>query len=252
MDIVIPLIEKDLPVFPHCINGLRCNILHPIKNIFVVAPKVDQILDACDKLNCRWVDELEVLPEGPEYYRKHLGDRGHEGGAWLYQQFLKFTVGDTLGLERYLVFDSDTVLINPYKFIDEGKTIFSYSDGYRKDLDWLNSKLLKGMRLYGFSFMCHFMLMEKDLVGDLLRQIEQITSRSWKQGVLDSIDYNEIVCFSEFELYANFALNKSPTDYKLMYWFNKSLNRRQLPRINEINNQEKGNFLSLSFHSYNS
>ncbi len=43
IDVLIPVIEKDLKVLPFVIDGVRKNVKHPIGNILIVAPPSEKI-----------------------------------------------------------------------------------------------------------------------------------------------------------------------------------------------------------------
>src|ERR1700722_10906526 len=62
LDILIPTIEKDLVVLPHTINFARRSLMHPIGNIYLVAPASPKIMAVAKELGCIFVDETTVLP----------------------------------------------------------------------------------------------------------------------------------------------------------------------------------------------
>ena len=49
IDVVIPIISKDLAILPLCLQGVRKNICHPIKAIYIVAPNDPAIKAFCEK-----------------------------------------------------------------------------------------------------------------------------------------------------------------------------------------------------------
>ncbi|MDR2802155.1 MAG: hypothetical protein LBB31_02935, partial [Prevotellaceae bacterium] len=57
IDVVIPVIKKDLPVLSLCIEGVRTCVQHPIKNIYIVAPPQQEILSFCESNGLVYVDE---------------------------------------------------------------------------------------------------------------------------------------------------------------------------------------------------
>jgi hypothetical protein len=250
IEVVIPLGEKDLPVFPFCVRGLRKNLLHEIKAIHVIAPSIPGIKDACRELDCQYIDERELLPEGPEFYRPFFEGTRIERSKWIYQQFLKLAVAESLGLERYLVYDSDTVLINPFKYEVGNRWILEFSDGYRSELDSLHRSLVPEIRLQPFSFMCHTMLMEQTTIMELLRAIESSTGRDWKSGIMESMDPENDLCFSEFELYGCYSLHAYRRRHTLAYWYNYALRRRDVQDLEALESKYQADFRSLSFHSY--
>lgn len=250
LSVVIPLVEKDLPVFGYCVDGLRENLLHPIKDIHIVAPENSAIRAACEERGCLFVNELDILPGGPEALREFLPASRENRFGWLYQQFLKYSIGGVLNLDRYLVFDSDSVLINPFKYELDGKWILDFSDGYRSELDPLNASLLGSRKLSNFSFMCHAMVFDSKRVADLCRLIESRINLPWKEGILQTIDFRHDLFFSEYELYGNFLYLAPDAPVALAYWHNRALPRRMLKDFSKVAEELMPRYRTLSFHSY--
>ena len=60
IDVVIPIISKDLAILPLCLQGVRKNICHPIKAIYIVAPNDQEIVDFCKKEQLIFVEWTEA------------------------------------------------------------------------------------------------------------------------------------------------------------------------------------------------
>lgn len=250
LDIVIPLAEKDLPVVRNCVTGLRNSLLHEIRAIHLIAPDVPAIREAAAELGCLFVPEREILPEGPKAYEPVFAQSHLQRGSWLYQQFLKLAAGEILQLERFLVYDSDTVLINPFKYEFDGRWVLEFTEGYRSELDPLHRKLVPGVRLQPFSFMSHAMLMDTGVIAQLRQAIEAATGLDWKNGIIQSMELRNDVCFSEYELYGTYALHTRPRMTTTAYWFNKSYRRSDAAQLPELIEADRGRYRSLSFHSH--
>ena len=61
IDIVIPIIDKDLDILPLCLKGLKKNCNNVIDNIYLVAPAHFPIIDFANKNGLIFVDENSVL-----------------------------------------------------------------------------------------------------------------------------------------------------------------------------------------------
>ena len=62
LDVLIPVVEKDLEVLPYAIDSARENIKHPIGEIIIVAPDSEKIKALCKIKGCQFVNEDSVLP----------------------------------------------------------------------------------------------------------------------------------------------------------------------------------------------
>ena len=58
IDVVIPVVEKDLRILPLCLQGVRRNVAHNIKNIYIVSPDNVAIRDFCNKNELVFVEDI--------------------------------------------------------------------------------------------------------------------------------------------------------------------------------------------------
>ena len=47
IDVVIPIIRKDLKILPLCLEGVRRCVAHPFAAIYIVAPAEEEIIRFC-------------------------------------------------------------------------------------------------------------------------------------------------------------------------------------------------------------
>ncbi|MFH2069035.1 MAG: DUF6492 family protein [Candidatus Omnitrophota bacterium] len=249
LDVLIPVVEKDLDVLPYAIDGARKNIKHPLGEIIIVAPDSGKIKTLCEMKGCRFVNEDTVLPitkSDVKFERKGINLSG-----WLFQQLLKLS-GDTICSQKYyLVLDADTVLLRPQVFLHSGKTLFNYSDEYRKDYFVTYENLLGEKPVSAVSFISHYMLFEKEKVQKLKEAIETRSGMKWYDAVIREAGAGD-ASFSEYETYANFALSRFPGEATVNYWFNFSLFREALPEMERVIQTLSRRYKSASFHSSNS
>lgn len=60
IDVVIPIIAKDLHILPLCLEGVRHQVPHPIRQIYIVAPAQQEIIQFCEERQLVFVDEMYV------------------------------------------------------------------------------------------------------------------------------------------------------------------------------------------------
>ncbi|WP_027416273.1 DUF6492 family protein [Aneurinibacillus terranovensis] len=246
IDVLIPVIEKDLKVLPFVIDGVKKNVKHPIGDIIIVAPNNGKIKKLCRQKKCTFVDENSVLPITKKNipYRTKKWDRS----GWLFQQLLKLS-GDSLCSQNfYLVIDADTVLIRPHIFRQNQKTVFYCRNWSRAEYFKTYKKLLGKRAGSRLSFVTHYMLFEKAKVLELKRAIEAKHKTNWYRAIIRSIDKSKQVTFSEFETYGNFLYAKYPGKLIQKKALNKGINRN-VAKITPFNvKQWAKKYRSVSLH----
>ena len=130
IDVVIPIVGKDLRILPLCLEGVYHCVAHPIQQIYIVAPAQDEIVCFCEEHGLQFVDEREVLGFGPKELNLQIqnsdGSQSNRSG-WLFQQLIKLS-GRVGTCQHYLCIDADHVLIRPHVFLtQDNKTVFYMS-----------------------------------------------------------------------------------------------------------------------------
>lgn len=245
IDVVIPIISKDLAVLPLCIEGVRRCVLHNIKDIYIVAPDVQEIRTFCNDKNLKFVDERSVFGYSP----MELGlitTCGDNRSGWLFQQFVKLS--GTIGTCRYfLCIDADHILIRPHVFLtDKHQTVFYMSYEKHQPYYVLLKRILPDISLSSLSYVDHKMLFDKQLLAKLHKAIsENNGGRSWQNVILDFIDRSEVSGFSEFETYGNFVMNKI-----LRPWKQKRLQYNKITDYETLRKKFSSHRWSLTFPEY--
>jgi hypothetical protein len=250
IDILIPVIERDLPILAYTVSYARKYILHPIGTIYVVAPPSDKIKAFCAEKGCQFVDESLILPlslRDIPYHNDRIGDRR----GWLYQQFLKLSCDEICEHEHILVLDSDTILVRPQAFRFKKYTLFNCSSESHVPYFTMYERLLQEKPVARFSFVTHHMLFEKAKLRELKQRIEEIHRMHWIEAILSLIDQNEPSGFSEYETYGNFFVSHYPGQFLQLYFFNEEMQRKALFSISNKKNIVKDDYTkSISFHHY--
>ena len=219
IDIAIPVIPKDLPVLPLCVEGIRRNIPHPIREIYLIAPSNPDILKAAHTLRLKFIDETTILPGAPQDIPVSRPDRANRKG-WIFQQFLKLSA--KIGTADYTLFiDADHILLRPHTFLtpDERTILYTSKEFYLPYYD--NIRRLTGSCPFArHSFISHKMLFHKPTLRQLQKSLSQHNNTDWKNAILNSIDWDYPSPFSEFELYGRFL----PSSRKATHpWLQKAL-----------------------------
>lgn len=250
IDVIIPIIAKDLETLPLCLEGVRHCVEHPIKDIYIVAPDDAAIKEFCSSNNLKFIHEESVLGFGPKDMGMTItfpdGKTINRSG-WLFQQFIKLS-GNVGTCRHYLCIDADHILIHPHSFLsDDGKTVFYMS--YEEVQPYYDNihKLFPDMQLASLSYVDHKMLFDKQRLATLHQQLEKGGEKPWYQVIMDSYDRSQQSGFSEFELYGNYT----PSEEKVLRpWLQKMLRAKDFADYATLQKRWKGKRWSLTFPAY--
>jgi hypothetical protein len=225
IDVIIPVIETDLAVLPLCIEGLRKNINHTIKDIYLVSPNIAAIKDFALAHGVTFLDETTLFDYTPASINYIITAGRHEGlnrSGWIYQQLVKLS--GRAGTSRYyLATDADHILLQPHTFItNDNRSVFYQSAEYNIPYYRAIKKLLGFYPLTLFSYVSHKMLFDKEQLKELQLKIETNAAgkQSWDRVIISNLSSDEVSDFSEFELYGNFV----PAEKKILLpWKEKML-----------------------------
>ena len=247
IDVVIPIIAKDLRILPLCLEGVRRCVAHPIKQIYIVAPSQPEIIEFCDKYQLQFVDETSVFGFSPKDLKLQVetpnGTINRSG--WLFQQLVKLS-GKIGTCQHYLCIDADHVLVRPHVFLTEDrKTVFYMS--YEEHQPYYDNihHLLPDLQLAPLSYVDHKMLFDKEQLHALHDALSQQSGRSWIEIILESYDRHCHAGFSEFELYGNFVSEKVQRP-----WLQKRLPYKKLSDYETLRRKWSSSRWSLTFLDY--
>ncbi len=248
IDVVIPIIAKDLHILPLCLEGVRRCVAHPIQQIYIVAPAEQEILQFCQQHDLQFVDETSVFGFTPQSLGiKFQDEKGQvkDRSGWLFQQFVKLS-GKVGTCRYYLCIDADHVLIRPHVFLtEEQKTVFYMS--YEEHQPYYDNihRLMPDLSLDSLSYVDHKMLFDKEQLKTLHEALTGNSDKSWMQVIKESYDPRTHAGFSEFELYGNFVQEKERRP-----WLQKRLSYKKLADYDTLQRQWKGSRWSLTFPDY--
>jgi hypothetical protein len=246
MDVLIPVIHRNLPTLPLTIAGLRKNLLHPLGKIILVSPPDRTIQDFCRRQGCEWRDEHSVLPIKKADI--HYEVNGANRVGWVFQQLLKLGADRLSDAEHILLFDADTILLQPQKFEVDGRSLLLIADEYHAPYYATFQKLLGLPPSAGFSFVAHHMLVSRSRLAEFRADLERRHQLPWYQAILEQLDPHETSSFSEYETYGHWMLQNHRAEVELEYWFNLTLPHSRLGRLAHDARRYRRDFRSMSCH----
>lgn len=240
LTIVVPAAEKDILVLGHCLQSIRTMIQHRLVEVIVVAPESESIRKIAASEGCKYVHEDTILPQ-PAGKLKCRG--------WVLQQFIKFNASTFVFTPDYLVVDADTVFLRPQSLFRGGKSVLRYSDQYELRYNRSLQLLFGHRRRFPVSFVTHHMLINVVLMKGLLQLIEQRFNCSWWEAILQKVDKEHLISFSEFELYGHFVLSQPrwKRRFCLEYWHGLDRKTDNLTELDSVR-RAPGRLNSASFH----
>ncbi len=248
VDVLIPIIRKDLVTLPLAIAGLRQHLRHPLGQFILVSPPDAAIQDFCRQNGCVWRDENSALPIRKSDIRFEVNRVDRAG--WLFQQLLKLAADQFSDAEHILLFDADTVLLQPQRFEHEGRSLQLISDEYHWPYYNTYYKLFGTPPTDRFSFIAHHMLVNRQRLAELRAELERRHQRPWYQAILDQLDPHEASSLSEYETYGHWMMHNHRAEVELEYWFNLALPRRRLGRLAHDARRYGRDFRSVSYQHY--
>ena len=249
IDIVIPIIEKDLRILPLCLQGIRDCVANPIKDIYIVAPPIKAITEFCIRENLIFLEESCVLGFSPnDIDLKISTGEGtvFDRSGWLFQQLVKLS-GNIGSCENYLCIDSDHILIRKHTFLQPSGIPVLYASSECHEAYYRNiHKLLPQVKLkYAYSFVAHKMLFNKTQLQRLHSSIEAHNGKPWIKSVIEGYDRSQGAGFSEFELYGSFLDSKT-----LRPWKQLALPYSEITDYDCLKKAYGSHFNSITFSSY--
>lgn len=244
LDVVIPLIERELPIFQFVVDGLRKNLYHPINKIIVLGPETKSIIDTCKTLKIDFVPEDEVLHVKKRDLQPYFNARS----GWWFQQFLKLHCFPLIQTEHYLILDADTVLLRPHIFLQDNKRVFNISDEFHRPYHEGHHYLMGDKTQFPFSFVSHMMCFDKKTIQDFHQKIQHNHQKSLPEAIIKMLSENPHFSFSEYESFGHYYLSMAKENVILKYWFNRPMIRAKMGET--LHQKLQANYRSVSYHNY--
>ncbi len=212
-DIVVLVGQKDLRVAFACLTHLA-RFLNYGKMIVITARSNFVHLEHLDVENLVLLDENSIIPsihlEDIENFLLRHGATPHRAG-WYFQQFLKMAMCAYEEMSaHYLVWDADTVLLQPLSFFtEEGRVLVAMAREYHEPYFRTYERLLNDTRSVDFSFIAEHLMVRSELMKGLLKEIDGNFPGTghWVWRIMRAIDTEHLSSsgFSEYETYGNYV-----------------------------------------------
>lgn len=241
LDIVIPMIERDMETAVHTIASVRQMIMHPLGKIYLLAPDTPQMRAFAEVQGCILVPEKTAIPNF---------DSVKKQGGWILQQFLKLGADSFVEQENYLIIDADTVLLRPQVFINKaGQHLINVHWDHTEKHKRFNNTALGISQQYVLDFVPHHMMFNKTFLGALKQELSTRHGGTWWEA-LERLAKDDPGGISEYDLYATYVLTHHPAQGHLVANANITLHRDHVNALPNVIGAYAGNHKSLSMHHF--
>lgn len=248
IDVVYVATDRDLETIELSIESVRRNLLHPIRDVFIIAPSETRISIIAETIGAHFVNEDDVLSVRKCDIRYMVDGVGREG--WLFQQLLKFAAAEVVGSSRYLVMDADTVLVRSQAFVRDDKDLLLHSNEFHGPYIEAYSRLVNEPAKTLLSFVNHHMMFNVKRVRNLLAHCEAVNKTDWVTSILNAADLGCSSGFSEYLTYGLWCVAHYEDKTIREHGFNKGLPRSFLAPLDELIASHSESCRSISFHWY--
>jgi hypothetical protein len=238
--------NKNLPLLPTILTNLKkyCGI----QKITVVCPEKEKPLFKTILPHCLILTDPEVCQISPkeisQYHIPSLPKRAN----WFLQQFLKTSYAlHPSAEEEYLVWDADTIPLQPLTFKHAEKTLFTASTEYHPPYFQTIQALLEKTPLTQ-SYIAQHMVFHKDTLNQLLQKDSNL---QFPRKVL-AICAEMQSSFSEYETYAALFARTHPNHFQTIHrqWFRHGAAITRLPPSPNALNWLSKHFQFVAFEQW--
>jgi hypothetical protein len=212
-----------IPVGPNDINFFKENWEISRKNL---PPNVFVITKDEIKIEGVTVIQEDIFP-----FKMSDLQKFKERSGWYLQQLLKLYAPIVLNLDKFVIIDSDTIILKPIQFFEEDKICFNVGTEYHIPYFEHIRRLLPLEKQINKSGICHLMPMKRNIVEDLFSKVEYMHKKPLWKVMIDNVHPNDFLYsgMSEYELLFNFTLKFHPDECRI-----KELRWRNIGNKNQI------------------
>lgn len=198
---------------------------------FVGSDQVEELVrQDCISDRVGFINENSIIPFNDVHNvvkaTLHKDDVPRGITGWYYQQFLKMKYALVSEHDFYMSWDGDTVPCKAFEMFDSAsnKPYFDVKSEYHEEYFTTISTLFPGMnKVIGKSFISEHMLFNKDIMKELISEIESnksIEGKTFYEKIIHAIRPGQLVSnsFSEFETYGTYVAVKHNEAYRLRAW----------------------------------
>lgn len=224
VDVVIPVTEKDFHKLEevvgslHFIRGLR------IGSVYLVTPVPHTVPPLDVDHNVQVIADDVVL--GPLRLPTEIRLGGKDRTGWVFQQLIKLAAPTFTTQSLILWHDADTVFCKPVYLVRRGRAQLFVAREFHKPYQDFIDRLVPGLRPQHLSFVAHSMLVQRDLLEELLRDIcrGRDSRAAWPEALIRALDQQQASAMSEYDLYARYALHRRPASCAPAFRLHLNLN----------------------------
>lgn len=252
VDVVLPVIIRDLPVAEEVVASVRENLLHPINKIYMVSPNKPELVEFAKKHGLVFMDENNVLPIklSDIDYITNNGQTTMNRSGWIFQQLLKLGMYRHVEMDYYYIIDSDTILTRPQLFVLNGKMLFNLADEYNEPYFKTFAKLTGLTVECPFSFTCHQMFVKVDRMKEFLEHVENYCKVDWYKAMIKEADRTTHSGISDYDNFGQYMFNKHKDEIFIEYFYNIGIPRQFLCDFGSLKKKLKNKYKTISFQYY--
>lgn len=218
--LVMPIKASDWEVARRGIPYIRKN-LKPRKVIIVSSSELKRSIK--EENDVVFIDENKLLPGMTfEKVKKIIAKAGGDPrfAGWFLQQFLKLGFSRVSHDNYYLVWDADTLPLNPITFFDEktNKPYLNLKREYVQAYFDTIKRLLTLNKEYAESFITEHMLFDVELTQEMLNAIEanaNVKGDTFWEKCIYACDFSKYQqAFSEYETFGTYVTTQHPERYE--------------------------------------
>ena len=160
--------------------------------------------------------------------------------GWYLQQLLKIYAPIVLNLDKFVIIDSDTIILIPIQFFERDQICFNVGTEYHIPYFEHITKVITLEKQINKSGICHLMPMKRSIVEDLISKVESTHNKPFWRVMIDNVHPNHYAYsgMSEYELLFNFTLkfHSSECMIKELKWKNINNKNQITPDIDYASN----------------
>lgn len=183
--------------------------------------------------------EDEILgPYTIDYIADRLGAYRYRAG-WYLQQFVKLGFARHSANEQYVIWDADTIPLQPLAIVRDGRAAMNRSREFHWPYFQVFETLLELKPVLKFSVISQYMAITTRFALEMLHRIQQLHGMDWVDATLAALPLNGQSEFSEYETYGNYMASQHPGQLEFVRrpWFRHGsdiLSLDDLPSYREI------------------
>ena len=231
------------------IKGVRQSSLHPITNIYIVAPgKSTKLRQLAKATKSKFVAEETVLHFDKKIINYTAGSENRNG--WIFKMLLNLSADTVCSEEHILILDADTVFIAPQIFVYKHKPLFNLSDEYHEPYFQADEQLLGVKHKLSRSYITHYMLFNAGVLKSLRQSLAEKHGCDWYEAIIKHIVRESASGFADYEVYGDYYHERLGLPSILNYWSNISMEIDSYKDIDAIIESAQGKYRSVSLHNY--